>query len=66
VDVSEIAQPQDWQDEMLRPGRARRMLERWFAKFNCKEKGGTIGIEVERPKKGVNDGKCKHHLQRGT
>lgn len=37
VDVSEIAQPQDWQDEMLRPGRARRMLERWFAKFNCKE-----------------------------
>eukprot|EP00435_Cladocopium_sp_Y103_P013061 s1575_g3.t1 len=37
VDVSEIAQQQDWQGEVLRPGRARRMLERWFAKFNCKE-----------------------------
>ncbi|CAJ1403107.1 unnamed protein product [Effrenium voratum] len=37
VDVSEVAGPKDWQEELIRPGRARRMLERWFAKFNCKE-----------------------------
>lgn len=37
IDVSDVAECQDWQAEVVRPARSRRMLERWFAKFNPRE-----------------------------
>ena len=36
VDVSEICRGEsEWLEELKRPQKARRQLERWFAKFNC-------------------------------
>eukprot|EP00928_Gymnodinium_smaydae_P013184 TRINITY_DN14819_c0_g1_i1.p1 TRINITY_DN14819_c0_g1~~TRINITY_DN14819_c0_g1_i1.p1 ORF type:complete len:1021 (+),score=251.56 TRINITY_DN14819_c0_g1_i1:43-3063(+) len=35
VDLSQVASPADWRTELARPGRNSRMLEKWFAKFNC-------------------------------
>ncbi|OLQ09787.1 putative alpha-tubulin polyglutamylase Ttll1 [Symbiodinium microadriaticum] len=37
IDVSDVAECHDWQAEVVRPARSRRMLERWFAKFNPRE-----------------------------
>lgn len=48
VDLTQSGSPSDWRAELQRPGRAIRMLEKWFAKFNCK--GATViahGEDVE-------------------
>ncbi|CAE7507332.1 Ttll1 [Symbiodinium sp. CCMP2592] len=37
IDVSDVASRQDWQTGVVRPARSRRMLERWFAKFNPRD-----------------------------
>eukprot|EP00927_Polykrikos_kofoidii_P022732 TRINITY_DN2113_c0_g2_i2.p1 TRINITY_DN2113_c0_g2~~TRINITY_DN2113_c0_g2_i2.p1 ORF type:complete len:1063 (+),score=184.56 TRINITY_DN2113_c0_g2_i2:139-3327(+) len=34
VDISQVAAPAEWRSESLKPGRAARMLEKWFVKFN--------------------------------
>lgn len=34
VDLSVIATPNEWRDELDKPGRASRMLSKWFMKFN--------------------------------
>lgn len=34
MDVSEVAVPSQWLSELGRPGRATRMLERWWTRFN--------------------------------
>lgn len=45
IDVSQVATPSEWRAEAQRPGRAAKMLEKWFVKFN--PTGATVLLHGE-------------------